>query len=61
MRKRGKWILNGRLIDLVGETAGRALAAIDAKLWSFRPDRAWDVFVLAEKPADGPQAGTDAR
>jgi SAM-dependent methyltransferase len=50
VRKQGKWILNGRVIDLVGETAGRALAAVDAKLWSFHPDRAWDVFVLAEKP-----------
>jgi ubiquinone/menaquinone biosynthesis C-methylase UbiE len=59
--KRGKWILNGRVVDRIGRAASRVLAAIDASLWRFHPDRAWDVFVLAEKTASGAQAGTDAR
>ena len=45
----GKWILNGRLVDLVGAGIGRAIAAVDRALWSFQPRRAWDVFVLATK------------
>jgi ubiquinone/menaquinone biosynthesis C-methylase UbiE len=45
----GKWLLNGRLVDLVGPLLGSAIAAVDRRLWSFRPLRAWDVFVLATR------------
>ncbi len=61
VQKRGKWILNGRVIDLVGSAAGRVLAALDASLWRFHPNGAWDVFVLAEKDGSSDQSGTPAQ
>lgn len=51
-RMLGKWLTNGRLIDLVGPTLGTTIAALDRRLWSFRPQNAWDVFVLATRIPD---------
>lgn len=47
--ERGKWLLNGRVVDLLPRAAARAVAALDRRLWRFHPHRAWDVFVLAVK------------
>ena len=47
--KRGKWLLNGRLIELVGVRIARLIARADRALWKFDPAHAWDVFVLAQK------------
>jgi SAM-dependent methyltransferase len=48
-RMLGKWLINGRLIDLVGSALGATIAALDRRLWSVRPQNAWDVFVLATR------------
>ena len=47
--QRGKWLLNRRLLDKLPLFVGRCLAAIDRALERVRPNRAWDVFLVAEK------------
>jgi SAM-dependent methyltransferase len=49
VEKRGKWLLTGRLVRLLPGPLRPVAAAIDRWLWRFLPDRAWDVFVVAEK------------
>lgn len=48
---RGKHVLTRRLLDLTPKFAIRVLRKMDWALRASWPDRAWDVFVLAEKPA----------
>jgi SAM-dependent methyltransferase len=57
VEKRGKWLLTGRLVRLLPAPLRHLAAAIDRLLWRFLPDRAWDVFVVAEK-LPGPTAST---
>jgi ubiquinone/menaquinone biosynthesis C-methylase UbiE len=47
--KRGKWLLNRRLINMVGVTVARGVAVLDRLMQRTAPDYAWDVFVVAEK------------
>jgi ubiquinone/menaquinone biosynthesis C-methylase UbiE len=47
--KRAKWFLNRRLINLVGVTLARGVAALDRLMQNTAPDYGWDVFVVAEK------------
>ncbi len=49
VQKRGKWLLNRKLINLIGPTLARGVGGIDRLLQGFAPDYAWDIFVLAEK------------
>lgn len=49
VRKRGKWLLSKRTILALPMFTNRALAVADRALWSFHPDRAWDVFLHARK------------
>jgi ubiquinone/menaquinone biosynthesis C-methylase UbiE len=56
VEKRGKWLLTGRLARLLPAPLARLAAALDRLLWRFHPDRAWDVFVVAEKRPRAPAA-----
>lgn len=47
---RVKHLLTRRLLDLVPDFLIPALRKIDWRLRTWQPERAWDVFVLAEKP-----------
>jgi SAM-dependent methyltransferase len=49
---RGKWLLNRRLINLIGTGPARLVMACDWALRRFMPSLAWDVFLLAEKEAE---------
>jgi len=48
-RQRGKMILSRRLLKLLPVSVGRVLRRLDWYLRAVRPERAWDVFVLARK------------
>jgi hypothetical protein len=47
--RRAKWFLNRRLINVVGLTLARGVAALDRLMQRTAPDYGWDVFVAAEK------------
>lgn len=47
--RRGKWLVNKRLLRRLPVFVGRVVIAIDAMLLRFWPDRSWDVFVVAVK------------
>lgn len=47
--KRGKWFLTRGLLNRLPLPLGRLVAAIDRAMFRFLPNRAWDVFVIAEK------------
>ena len=47
--RRGKWLVNKRLLLRLPVFAGRVVIAIDAMLLRFWSNRSWDVFVVAVK------------
>ena len=47
--RRGKWLVNKRLLLRLPVLVGRVVIAIDTMLLRFWPDRSWDVFVVAVK------------
>lgn len=49
VEKRGKWLLNRRLINAMPLLCGRAVRGIDRLFECVVPDGAWDVFVLTRK------------
>jgi ubiquinone/menaquinone biosynthesis C-methylase UbiE len=49
VRRRGKLLLNRRVIDALPLFASRLVAAADSALREVATDRAWDVFVVAKK------------
>ncbi len=57
VEKRGKWLLTGKLVRMLPAPLRPLAAAVDRLLWRFRPDRAWDVFIVAEKVGDGAGSG----
>lgn len=48
-QKRGKWLLNRRIINTLPIPVSRAVACLDHALNGFWVERAWDVFVIAVK------------
>ena len=59
IERRGKWLLTGRLVRILPAPLRSLAAAVDRLLWRFHTDRAWDVFIVAEKVGDGLAAGAD--
>lgn len=55
--QRGKWFLNRRLINAIGISLSRGVAALDRLMQGTATDHAWDVFVVAEKPAEVIESG----
>jgi hypothetical protein len=47
--KRGKWFLNRKLVNKMPVFIGKLIAMTDRALEKFWPDRAWDVFLIAQK------------
>jgi ubiquinone/menaquinone biosynthesis C-methylase UbiE len=47
--KRGKWLLNRKLVNKLPLFAGKLIAFVDRLLERFWPNRAWDVFLIARK------------
>ena len=54
--RRAKWFLNRRLINLVGVTLARGVAALDRLMQNTAPDFGWDGFVVAEKVGESETA-----
>ncbi|MEE8475604.1 MAG: class I SAM-dependent methyltransferase [Myxococcota bacterium] len=59
VERRGKWLLTGRLVRILPAPLRPLAAAVDRLLWRFLTDRAWDVFIVAEKIGDDLAAGAD--
>ncbi len=49
IEKRGKWLLNRKLLNKLPVFVGRLIALADRVLEGFWPNRAWDVFLVARK------------